>query len=202
MAPPARQRILDAAARLIRDRGLSRLTTREIAQAADAAEGSITKNFGGKIGLLTTLLSRELPELHAWQAAATTPGQRPIRTVLAELLERGIAFYAASLPLTAGALADRDLLSEYQKRNIEQGTGPQLALDQIADYLAACKNVGQLAPTTDPYALALALCGAAQIQAYTEHLAGPNALRGSRHDRITALVDTFLADTTGPTNGA
>lgn len=74
MAPPARRRILDAAARLLRERGLARLTTRQIAEAADAAEGSITKNFGGKIGLLIELLSQELPELRAWQEAATPPG--------------------------------------------------------------------------------------------------------------------------------
>src|SRR5918997_1855997 len=99
MAPPARQRILAAAERLLRERGISRLTTREIAQAADAAEGSLTKNFGGKLGLLTTLLSRELPELRAWRAPATPPRERPLRTVFIDLLERGIDFYAASLPL-------------------------------------------------------------------------------------------------------
>jgi AcrR family transcriptional regulator len=193
MAPPARQRILAAADRLLRERGISRLTTREIAQAADAAEGSLTKNFGGKLGLLTTLLSQELPEVHAWRAAATPPGQRPLRTVFIELVERGIDFYAASLPLVAGAIADRELFSTYQDVNARSGTGPHLAIDTIADYLASCRQAGVLAPTADPYALALALCGAAQAQAYTEYIAGAEALRGSRRERAEALADTLLA---------
>jgi len=62
MSTPARQRILDAALGLIRQKGIGRVTTREIATAADAAEGSLFKNFGDKMGLLTELLSYELPE--------------------------------------------------------------------------------------------------------------------------------------------
>jgi AcrR family transcriptional regulator len=196
MAPPARQRILAAADRLLRERGVSRLTTREIAQAADAAEGSLTKNFGGKLGLLTTLLSQELPELHAWRAAATPPGERPLRTVLIEIIERGIDFYAASLPLVAGAIADHDLFTRYQEVNARSGTGPHLAIDGIADYLTSCRQAGLLAPTADTYALALALCGAAQAQAYTEYIAGAEVLRGSRRERAEALAGTLLAGLT------
>ncbi|WP_232665850.1 TetR/AcrR family transcriptional regulator [Pseudonocardia sp. TRM90224] len=196
MAPPARQRILTAADRLLRERGVSRLTTREIAQEADAAEGSLTKNFGGKLGLLTTLLSRELPELGAWRAAATPPGQRALRAVLVDLIERGIDFYAASLPLVAGAIADRDLFAKYQEVNAEAGTGPHLAINTVADYLTSCQQAGLLAPSADPYSLALALCGAAQAQAYTEYVVGPDALRGSRRDRAAALADTLLAGVT------
>jgi len=40
MATPARQRILDAALGLIQQRGIGRVTTREIAMAAGTAEGS------------------------------------------------------------------------------------------------------------------------------------------------------------------
>lgn len=199
MAPPARQRILAAADRLLRERGISRLTTREIAQAADAAEGSLTKNFGGKLGLLTTLLSQELPELRAWRAAATPPGERPLRTVFIDLVERGIDFYVASLPLVAGAIADRDLFTRYQEVNARADTGPHLAINTIADYLTSCRQAGLLAPTADPYPLAMALCGAAQVQAYTEYIAGAEALRGSRRERAEALADMLLAGTTRST---
>ena len=55
MPTPARRRILDAALNLIQRRGIGRITTREIAVAAGAAEGSLFKNFGDKMGLLTEL---------------------------------------------------------------------------------------------------------------------------------------------------
>jgi len=87
MSTPARQRILDAALGLIRQKGIGRVTTREIATAADAAEGSLFKNFGDKMGLLTELLSYELPENQAWRAVAieAPPGHGDLAAGLVHL---------------------------------------------------------------------------------------------------------------------
>jgi AcrR family transcriptional regulator len=193
VAPPARRRILDAAARLLRERGLARLTTRQIAEAADAAEGSITKNFGGKIGLLIELLSQELPELRAWQEAATPPGQRPMHTVLVDLVERGVDYYAASLPMIAGAAADQELFAAYRNANRQRGTGPQVALERLTDYVAECQDAGELPRGVPPATIALILCGTAQFEAYAEHLFGADALDGDRSERIRAVADVLLA---------
>jgi len=103
MPAPARQRILDAALRLIQERGIGRVTTREIALAAGAAEGSLFKNFGDKMGLLTALLSYELPENQAWRAVAieAPPGHGDLVAGLVLFMERAIDYYAATLPITA-----------------------------------------------------------------------------------------------------
>jgi AcrR family transcriptional regulator len=50
MATPARQRILDAALSLIQQRGIGRVTTREISKAAWSGLGSLFKDFGDKWG--------------------------------------------------------------------------------------------------------------------------------------------------------
>ena len=194
MAPPARQRILNATARLLREKGLARLTTREIAQAADAAEGSITKNFGGKLGLLTTLLSSELPELAAWRGALTPPTPHPqdLEAALTRAADAAIDYYAASLPLIAGAVSDATLLDAYRATNTANGTGPQIAVHEMTAYLAAWQQHGVLHVSADPHALALMFCGAAQVQAWTDYLAGPHALPGTRADRIDQIVSTLL----------
>ncbi|WP_410566046.1 TetR/AcrR family transcriptional regulator [Amycolatopsis sp. cmx-4-61] len=194
MAAPARQRILDAAARLLREKGIARLTTREIAQAADAAEGSITKNFGGKLGLLTTLLSTDLPELKAWRDALTppTPHAEDLKTALTGAADAAIDYYAASLPLIAGAVSDATLFEAYRATNTANGTGPQIAVQQMTAYLAAWQRHGALDPAADPGTLALLFCGAAQLQAWTDYLAGPGLLPGSRADRIDHVVDLLL----------
>jgi AcrR family transcriptional regulator len=44
MPTPARRRIVDTALSLIQQRGIGRVTTREIAMAAGTAEGSLFKN--------------------------------------------------------------------------------------------------------------------------------------------------------------
>jgi AcrR family transcriptional regulator len=194
MAAPARQRILDATARLLREKGIARLTTREIAQAADAAEGSITKNFGGKLGLLTALLSSDLPETVAWRDALTPPTSSPedLRAVLTRAADAAIDFYAASLPLIAGAVSDAGLFQAYRAANTANGTGPQIAVRQMTDYLGAWQQRGALDPTADAAALAVMFCGAAQLHAWTDHLAGPDALPGSRADRIDQVLATLL----------
>ncbi|MGW5106345.1 TetR/AcrR family transcriptional regulator [Nocardia sp. NPDC004123] len=194
MAPPARQRILDAAARLLREKGIARLTTREIAVAADAAEGSITKNFGGKLGLLTALLSRELPELAAWRAALTpsTSHCEDLRATLMTVGDKAIDYYAASLPLVAGAVSDISLFDAYRATNTAQDTGPQLAVEAMATYLTTWQSTGALSPDADTWALALMFCGAAQLQAWTEQLAGPQALPHDRDTRLQAIVNTLI----------
>ncbi|QXG74533.1 TetR/AcrR family transcriptional regulator [Modestobacter sp. L9-4] len=194
MAAPARQRILDATARLLKEKGIARLTTREIAQAADAAEGSITKNFGGKLGLLTALLSSDLPETVAWRDALTPPTSRPedLRAALTRAADAAIDFYAASLPLIAGAVADAALFEAYRAANTANGTGPQIAVQQMTGYLAAWQQQGALDPAADAAALAVMFCGAAQLHAWTDHLAGPDALPGSRADRIDQVLTSLL----------
>jgi len=194
MPAPARQRILDAALRLIQERGIGRVTTREIALAAGAAEGSLFKNFGDKMGLLTALLSYELPENQAWRAVAieAPPGHGDLVAGLVLFMERAIDYYAATLPITAGSLADRELLRRHQALNRERGSGPQLALEASVDCLRGWQDAGYLDRSADLYAVAVALCGGALICAYIEQLAGPGQIRGGRDGLIHSLIDSAV----------
>jgi len=192
MPAPARQRILDAALRLIQERGIGRVTTREIALAAGAAEGSLFKNFGDKMGLLTALLSYELPENQAWRAVAieAPPGHGDLVAGLVLFMERAIDYYAAALPITAGSLADRELLRRHQALNRERGSGPQL--EASVDCLRGWQDAGYLDRSADLYAVAVALCGGALICAYIEQLAGPGQIRGGRDGLIHSLIDSAV----------
>ena len=194
MPSPARQRILDAALGLIRERGIGRVTTKEIALAAGAAEGSLFKNFGDKMGLLTELLSYELPENQAWRAVAieAPPGHGDLVAGLVLFMERAIDYYAAALPITAGSLADRELLRRHQALNRERGSGPQLALEASVDCLRGWQDAGYLDRSADLYAVAVALCGGALICAYIEQLAGPGQIRGGRDGLIHSLIDSAV----------
>jgi len=194
MPTPARQRILDAALGLIQQRGIGRVTTREIAMAAGAAEGSLFKNFGDKMGLLTELLSYELPESRAWRSVAieAPPGHGDLVAGLVLFMERAIDYYAAALPLTAGSLADRELLRRHQALNRERGSGPQLALQATVDCLRGWQEAGYLDQAADLYPMAVALCGGALICAYIEQLAGPGQIRGGRDGLIHSLIDSAV----------
>ena len=131
----------------------------------------------------------------AWREAAAAPGPEDPEAVLGRLMDRAIDFYNASLPLVAGSVADTELLRRQQEINREAGTGPQLAIDAMENRFRSWQQAGQLDPGTDPYSLAPMFCGSAQLQAYVEYLAGPGELRGTRDQRITALVHALTRAT-------
>jgi AcrR family transcriptional regulator len=187
MPSPARQRILDAAVGLIRERGIGRVTTKEIALAAGAAEGSLFKNFGDKMGLLTELLTYELPEVQAWRTI-DRPGHGDLVTALVVFMERAIDYYTAALPIIAGFLADRELARRYQELRPDHRSGPQLALELSAGYLRRWQQSGQLDKAADPDAMAAALCGGALMCAFIEQFAGAEQIRGGREGFIHSLI--------------
>ena len=147
---------------------------------------------GDEMGLLTELLSYELPENQAWRAVAieAPPGRGDLAAALVLFMDRAIDFYAAALPLVAGSFADRELPRRQQERNRERGTGPQLALQGSADYLRGWQQSGHLDAAADPYAIAVALCGGALMYAWTDQLAGAEQVPGSRDRLIHALIGT------------
>ena len=53
-----KKEILDAAARIFAEKGYANATTREIAEAADMAEGTLYNYFGGKRELLLAVASQ------------------------------------------------------------------------------------------------------------------------------------------------
>ena len=58
-----RDRILDAAAHVMRTRGFARTTTREIARAAGYSEATLYKHFQDKTDLFLAVLKERLPSL-------------------------------------------------------------------------------------------------------------------------------------------
>lgn len=194
VASPTRQRIIDAALGLIRERGIGRVTTKEIAAAADAAEGSLFKNFGDKMGLLTELLCYELPENRAWREVfvVVPPGQGDVVAALVLSMQRAIDFYAAALPLIAGSFADQELLRRQREHNRERGTGAQRAMQAIADYLRGWQEAGHLDSDADCYAMAFALWGSALMYAHTEQVVGADVLPQSRDVLIRAVIQTVV----------
>jgi AcrR family transcriptional regulator len=86
----ARERDLIAAAiKLFSSRGYEATTTREIAAAADCAEGLISRYFNGKAGLLRALIHRHFD--HGWdELKDAMPSRRTVEGEIAQLLGRHI----------------------------------------------------------------------------------------------------------------
>ena len=84
------RQIIDAAVRLIAERGFSATSVDEIAEAAGVAKGSVYYNFGSKADLFAQILTEGITRLTAsLRAAAAAAGDRPPLAALAgELLRQ------------------------------------------------------------------------------------------------------------------
>lgn len=142
------EQILDAAARLFAERGFHRTTTKDIAQAADVAEGTLYNYFETKNDLLFAILERlsesELPQ------AGLVPGVAGFAEVdtgdarqnFASLLDlRGEYVEEHSIMLQA-ILSEILANAELRKRYAVQMLGP--TLDGLEKDLALRVKLGQL----------------------------------------------------------
>lgn len=81
LAAERRTRILEAAARIFAERGFHRTTTKDIAEVADVAEGTIYNYFGTKDDLLLALLD-QMDEERRHQELYDRADQEDLRTAL------------------------------------------------------------------------------------------------------------------------
>src|SRR6266508_2087917 len=124
-AAETRRRLVDAAERVIRAKGLARATTKEIAREAGCAEGTLYLHFADKLDLIRAVQEQLLPVFV--ELLRRLPGEAGTRTVAANLIEvaeQGMTVYRDFLPVNAGVFADPELLGRLRRRRRERGTGP------------------------------------------------------------------------------
>jgi len=154
-----RDRILDAASRIVAKRGVAAATTKRIAAEARLSEGSLYNHFKDKPELLIALVMERLPSIRQvfieLQKADVAFPERIIAALAAM-----IAFYRQAQPFIAGMLSDPDLLKLCRKRFSEVGQGPHLAHEKLADVLRAAQVHGHVRKDAKPEMLAALLIGA------------------------------------------
>ena len=109
MAEETRQKILEAVEKLILLRGLSRVTTREIARETGLSEGALYRHFKQKDEIFFAIMRKHLPTLLA-AFQTHQPGTGTISENLAAIAVALIHYYEQLLPLSASYLADTELL--------------------------------------------------------------------------------------------
>ena len=79
--PPAggREAILAAALQVIRERGIARLTAREVASLAGVSEASVFYHYKDRFGLLQAVFEEGLRPLQALAEGGVAAGHRPAR---------------------------------------------------------------------------------------------------------------------------
>lgn len=120
------QEILMAAARVFADKGYANTTTKEIADAADVAEGTLYNYFGGKREILLAIMAEAQDPIKAILEDAS---RLQDREDMVALVERGYEIFISQLPfirtLLMEAWVDDWILQSFFMDRL-QGIGQQL----------------------------------------------------------------------------
>lgn len=138
-----RERILTATFDVLREKGIARMTTKEIAERARVSEGSIFYHYKDRVGLLTAIFDHALaPLVELREHGIGTQGLRDtlnnFTTTVEQFLERAIVVMFASQ-------SDADLrsaLTEYLNANPDRR--PQRGVQLVGEYLFALQQSGAI----------------------------------------------------------
>jgi AcrR family transcriptional regulator len=165
-----REKIVEAAERVMRERGLARSTTKEIAREAGYSEGTLYKHFQSKEDLFLSVLAERLPSLVALSREVPGwAGRGTVKETLVEIARRALAFYAESVPISASVFSEPFLLVQHAEEVRRRGAGPQKANEAVAAYLRAEQDLGRVRRDADPEAAAALLLGACFQRAFLRH---------------------------------
>lgn len=191
--PPAggREAILAAALQVIRERGIGRLTAREVASLAGVSEASVFYHYKDRFGLLQAVFEESLRPLKALAEGGVEPGTDP-RTVLTLYGHTLEDFLDGVLPVIAAAQSDAELRDSMATYMAEDDLGPHRGVRAIGDYLAAEQAAGRLRADADPHAVAMMFIGACYTRSSQRQMPMPNAKLPPLEDVVEAMV-TLLA---------
>ncbi|MBB4957512.1 TetR/AcrR family transcriptional regulator [Micromonospora polyrhachis] len=194
-----RDRILDAAGKVMREQGLARATTKQIAAAAGFSEATLYKHFSSKTELFVAVLNERVPGEFGMLLAqlAGRAGTGDVAATLRGVAHGAIDFYTYSFPMAASLFSEPQLLAAHRDALRQRGAGPQNVPLAVAAYLAAERDRGRIRPDADPEAAASLLIGACLQYAFLGHFTEPRD-PGSAERYVTTIVANLVSGIAGP----
>lgn len=183
-----RDLILDAALRVIQERGLARATTKEIAKAAGFSEAALYKHFADKSEIFLGVLQERSPAfqpLH--QALAAVPGSATVEANLVAIASAALRFYHHNFPIFASIFAERSIFEAHRLRLRQLGAGPHKVNDMLAAYLRSEHQLGRVRADADLAAAADLLLGSCFQHAFLSHFQGRDADSQAAHRYVATL---------------
>lgn len=185
----AREAILRATLQLLREQGVARFTTPEVAQRAGVSEASIFYHFNDRVGLLRAAFQAGLDPL---REQSTTGFDDPDPEIMLDRLIQAIEnFLDQSLPVLMAAQSDielREALADYLD---EHDLGPHRGVNLVTSYLVREQRAGRLAADADAQAVAMMLVGSSFLRTAQNQIMGTERPLPSR-ERINAAITAML----------
>jgi AcrR family transcriptional regulator len=188
---PARERILDAAAAVMREKGLAKTTTKLIAAAAGYSEAMLYKHFADKQELFLVVLKERSPSV---QLQLETAGSGDLAENLTRMVQQLMEFFVQTFPIAASIFGSPDLLARHRTGVTSRGYGPAGPILGVQAYLDAERVAGRIEPTSNTASVARLLIGVAFHQGFLAAFEGhddvPNA-RTKAEEAVAAILPTL-----------
>ncbi|WP_076478591.1 TetR/AcrR family transcriptional regulator [Williamsia sterculiae] len=162
--PPTtgRDEIISATVAVLRERGIARLTTRQVAAEAGVSEGSIFYHFTDRQGLLKAVFEGALHPLWDYKVELgplaedeLTPDS--VRKVLKGFTHLVTEFLDQALDMLFTAQGDAEVRDEVAAFLAANDYGPHRGIAAIGAYLTAAQEAGVVDDGVDPQAVAYLL---------------------------------------------
>jgi AcrR family transcriptional regulator len=149
--PDQKERLIAATEKLLASHGLGCVSTRDIAKAANVAEGALYHHFGDKAELILSVVLHQLGDFpEVLQSLPLQVGENTVQKNLETVLESAFAFHHRITPLVCSLFADQELLARVRGMMNERSMGPGRAAVAIAAYLRAEQQLGRVSAHADP----------------------------------------------------
>ena len=195
MERDTKAKILEAAAQLLRDKGISGTTTREIARAAGLSDAAIYSHFKSRGELLNALIPASLVDYRgSADAFLKRVGKGTIKGNLRFLMNLARDFYIEASPKIALILVEPELFNDPGNRPISHAKTSK-AETFMADYIRAEQRMGRINEEADAAAIGAIIIATAFYEGFTAGLMGTafTAIRPSSADSIIDVLIVGLA---------
>ena len=185
-----RERLIEAARRLMAERGVAGCTTKEIAKAAGVAEGTIYNQFRDKSDLYLSVAAAIMPEF--LRRLEDAPGRRDTRTLLIKVGNDTIKAMNELIPLFSGMLAEPELRAGVRERWKTQRAGGK-PYGGLTEYFRTEQAAGTIGDGVEPAVLARMFVGSIFHHVFMRLLINEPSLEPTGRRFVESIVDAVLA---------
>jgi len=192
--PSQKDSLIVATERLLCSNGLARVTTRDIAQEANVAEGALYHHFGDKAELLMAVVLHSVGDFRSiLENLSLQVGKGTVRRNLERVATSAYDFHHRIAPMICSLLADQELLARVRDIMTERCIGPAKAASMLADYLRAEQRLGRVAVGADVETTAELLLAASWSRASFSHFFALGNRRAQAHAHMRGAVRAVIA---------
>lgn len=185
-----RARLIEAARRVMAERGVAGCTTKEIARAAGVSEGTIYNQFRDKADLYLSVAAELIPQF--LREIPEDPGRRHPRSLLIKVANETLTAMDELVPLLAGIMGEPELLAGMQER-WATGKASGKTYAGLTGYFREEQAAGRIGDRVDAAILARMFIGTVFHHAFMRLLVGESNLELGGRRFVESLVDAVLA---------